>query len=99
MRGRAGIGHREKILGTGHESMHGTRSGGLMVRLAEIGLLAAIYFLAAKASLLLAIPPGYATTVWPPSGIALAAVLLYGPRIWPGIWLGAALTNLTIQGS
>ena len=48
---------------------------------------------------MLAIPPGYATTVWPPSGIALAAVLLFGPRIWPGIWLGAALTNLTIQGA
>lgn len=69
------------------------------MRLAGIGALAAIYFLVAKASLLLAIPPGYATTVWPPSGIALAAVLLFGPRVWPGIWLGAAVTNLTVQGS
>ena len=65
----------------------------------RIVLLAAIYFAAAKASLLLAIPPGYATPVWPPSGIALAALLLFGSRIWPGIWLGAALTNFTIQGS
>jgi len=65
----------------------------------RIGLLAAVYFTAAKASLLLAIPPGYATAVWLPSGLALAAILLFGSRIWPGIWLGAALTNLTIQGS
>ncbi|HYM98244.1 MAG TPA: MASE1 domain-containing protein, partial [Aestuariivirgaceae bacterium] len=65
----------------------------------RIVLLAAVYFTAAKTSLLLAVPPGYATAVWPPSGIALAAILLFGTRLWPGIWLGAALTNLTIQGS
>jgi integral membrane sensor domain MASE1 len=40
----------------------------------QVGLIAAVYFAAAKASLLLAIPPGYATAVWPPSGIALAAI-------------------------
>src|SRR5205823_382165 len=49
--------------------------------------------------LLAAIPPGYATSVWPPSGIALAAILLFGRRIWPGIWIGAALVNLTVQSS
>ena len=64
-----------------------------------IAVLALAYFVTAKASLLLAIPPGYATAVWPPSGIALASILLAGPRVWPGIWLGAALTNLTVQGS
>ena len=67
--------------------------------LGTICLLAAIYFGAAKLALLLAIPPGYATAVWPPSGIALAAVLLLGNRIWPGIWLGAGLVNVTIQSS
>ena len=62
-------------------------------------LLAAVYFAAAKLSLPLAIPPGYATAVWPPSGIALAALLLLGPRAWPGVWLGAALVNVTIESS
>ena len=66
---------------------------------ARVALLAALYFVVAKVSLLAAIPPGYATSVWPPSGIALAATLLYGRRIWPGIWLGAALVNLTVQSS
>ena len=65
----------------------------------QVSLLAALYFAAAKASLILAIPPGYATAVWPPAGIALAAVLLLGNRVWPGIWLGAALANLAVSSS
>src|SRR5260221_13685379 len=62
-------------------------------------LLAAAYFATAKLALLAAIPPGYATAVWPPSGIALASLLLLGNRIWPGIWLGASLVNVTVQSS
>src|ERR1700752_3818732 len=65
----------------------------------QAALLAAVYFVAAKLSLLLAIPPGYATAVWPPSGLALAATLLLGNRVWPGIWLGAALANYTVSSS
>jgi diguanylate cyclase (GGDEF)-like protein len=68
-------------------------------RLWQIALLGGVYFVAAKASLLLAIPPGYATAVWPPSGIALAAMLLLGSRVWPGILVGAALANYTIDAS
>jgi len=64
-----------------------------------VALLASVYFSVAKASLLLAIPPGYATAVWPPSGIALAAILMLGVRYWPGIWIGAAVANLTIETS
>jgi len=65
----------------------------------QASLLAVVYFAAAKVSLLLAIPPGYATAVWPPSGIALAAALALGNRVWPGIWIGAALVNLTVESS
>ncbi|HLX80797.1 MAG TPA: MASE1 domain-containing protein [Burkholderiales bacterium] len=64
---------------------------------ARLGALALCYFAAAKASLVFAIPPGYATAVWPPSGIALAALLLWGARAWPGVWLGAVLTNYSID--
>ncbi len=67
--------------------------------LASVALLAVAYFSAAKLALLVAIPPGYATAVWPPSGIALASVLLLGKRIWPGIWLGASLVNITVHSS
>ncbi len=63
--------------------------------LGGIAALAAIYFVTARLSLLLAIPPGYATAVWPASGAALAALLLYGSRLWPGILIGSLLANMT----
>jgi PAS domain S-box-containing protein len=57
--------------------------------------LAACYLVSAFVGLKFAIPPGNATAIWPPSGIALAGVLLLGPWAAPGIWLGATLANLT----
>jgi diguanylate cyclase (GGDEF)-like protein len=64
-----------------------------------LALVAVAYFVTARMSLSLAIPPGYASAVWPPSGIALAAAVLLGHRVWPGIWIGAALANLAIESS
>jgi PAS domain S-box-containing protein len=61
--------------------------------------LAAVYALAGKLGLLLAVVHASATSVWPPTGIALAAFLLLGYRVWPGIFLGAFLVNLTTAGS
>jgi CHASE1-domain containing sensor protein len=52
------------------------------------------YVVTAKLGLLLAVPPGYATAVWPPSGIALGALLVYGPRHWAGVWFGSFVTNM-----
>ena len=59
-------------------------------------VVAAAYYVGGKAGLLLAIPPGYATAVWPPSGLALVAVLLHGYRVWPGVLLGSMLLNVEI---
>jgi integral membrane sensor domain MASE1 len=42
---------------------------------------------------LLAIPPGYATAVWPSAGIALAWLLIFGYHCWPGVLLGSFLIN------
>src|SRR5437899_3282080 len=61
--------------------------------------LATAYFLAGKLGLMLAFVHKSATTVWPPTGIALAAMLLLGYRVWPGIFLGAFLVNVTTAGS
>jgi PAS domain S-box-containing protein len=44
----------------------------------------------------LAITPGNASAIWPPSGIALAAVLLCGNRVWPGILIGSILVHAFI---
>ncbi|GJJ03059.1 hypothetical protein RugamoR64_35970 [Duganella rhizosphaerae] len=57
-------------------------------------LLTACYYLVANTSLLLAFAHTNATPVWPPSGIAFAAVLLLGYRAWPAILLGALAANL-----
>ena len=57
--------------------------------------LAVVYFVTGKMGTFLAIPPGYATVIWPPSGIALAGILLYGYRVWPGILLGSLLVNFS----
>src|SRR5438876_11701830 len=68
-------------------------------RLAGVLALAAIYFCAGKLGLLLAFFNASVSPVWPPTGIALAALLLWGYRLWPGIFLGAFLVNFTTAGT
>ncbi len=55
---------------------------------------AATYMVTGKLGLMLAIPPGYATAIFPASGIALAATLLWGLRGSVGAWLGSFTMNL-----
>ena len=62
---------------------------------ARLLLVALAYYVSGRLGLLLAVPPGYATAVWPPSGIALAAVLHVGRAAWPGVWLGSFCVNLS----
>ena len=66
---------------------------------AQVGLLALAYWAAARLSLPLAIPPGYATVIWPAAGIALAGLLMLGARAWPGVWVGALAANLAVAAS
>ena len=68
-------------------------------RISLIAGLSAIYFVAGKLGLSLAFVNASATAVWPPTGIALAAFLLLGTRVWPGVFIGAFLVNLTTSGS
>ncbi|HEY8833425.1 MAG TPA: MASE1 domain-containing protein [Gemmatimonadaceae bacterium] len=60
----------------------------------QVAAVAALYILAALAGLRFDAVSGFASLVWPPTGIALAAVLLVGRRIWPGIFVGALVANL-----
>lgn len=62
-------------------------------------LLALAYYLTAWLSLLLAIPPGFSTAIWPASGLALAAVLLAGNRVTGGVFLGSLAANITVGQS
>src|SRR5262245_49140732 len=56
--------------------------------------LAVVYFGAAKLGLSMALVAPQVSPVWPPSGVSLAALLLFGWRNWPGITLGALAANL-----
>ncbi|WP_079174992.1 MASE1 domain-containing protein [Streptomyces malaysiense] len=75
----------------------GLRRGG--VAALEICALAALYYGSAELGLLQQLVRGQVTPLWPPTGIAVAALLLRGPRIWPGITLGALLVNLSLGPS
>ena len=67
--------------------------------LPALSILTLIYFFAGKLSLHLAFLHKSASPVWPPAGIALAALLLFGFRVWPAIFAGAFLVNATTAGN
>ncbi|HET9419098.1 MAG TPA: MASE1 domain-containing protein [Chthoniobacterales bacterium] len=64
-----------------------------------IAALTALYFVAGKLGLHLAFLHRSASPVWPPAGIALAALLVLGYRMWPAIFIGAFLVNATTAGN
>jgi signal transduction histidine kinase/CheY-like chemotaxis protein len=57
------------------------------------------YFICAKIGLALASVHPSATPIWPPTGLALAAVLICGYRVWPAVFVAAWLANATTAGS
>ena len=59
-----------------------------------LGGVAAVYFLAAELGLSLASVHTNVSPVWPPTGIAIAALLIFGRRLWPAVLLGAFAANL-----
>ena len=61
--------------------------------------MAALYAGAGWLGLRLAVPPGYATVIWPASGLAVAGLLLYGRYLMPGILLGSFAVNCVIGGA
>jgi integral membrane sensor domain MASE1 len=58
-------------------------------RVGRAAVVAVVYFAAARLGLSLASETRQVTAVLPPTGIALAALLLFGPRVWPGVYAGA----------
>jgi PAS domain S-box-containing protein len=61
----------------------------------RVGLLAGIYVLSGKLGFQASVVHPVVSSAWPPSGIALAALVLMGTRLWPGIMIGAFLVNFT----
>lgn len=62
---------------------------------AQVAVVVVGYFVVARLGLLLAFVQTNASPLWPPAGLALASMLVFGPRIALGIGLGAALVNAT----
>ena len=70
------------------------KSKSILRYLIEIIVLAVVYHLAARVGLQMAYVQQNTSPVWPPSGIALAALLIFGIRDWPGITLGVVIGSL-----
>ena len=77
----------------------GTDRTAAVRRIATAVALAVVYFVSAKLGLRLAFLNASATAVWPPTGIALAAFLIFGVRVWPAVFCAAYVANLTTAGS
>src|SRR6267143_5295 len=75
------------------------RGVSLIRTLLQMAVVALAYWLAAMVSLRLALVHGQVTPIWPPTGIALVAILVFGRRVWPSIFLAALAVNLPIGPS
>src|SRR5271166_1748406 len=69
-------------------------SGPKLGTLTRVVILIALYFLGGLLGKEASFLSGSVALVWPPAGIALAAILLFGYRFWPGVALGAVLFSL-----
>lgn len=61
--------------------------------LIEIAITACIYYLSARLGFLIALPPGNVTALWPPSGLAILAILTLGTHTSLGIFIGSFVVN------
>ena len=71
----------------------------LWIYCVKIVLLFLVYFVAARFVLQFEPVGGFATLFWPPTGIALAALFLFGSRLWPAVLAGAFLANFLTGAS
>src|SRR5689334_10470375 len=62
---------------------------------AKLVVFSAAYYILGKFGLSMAFVQANATAVWPPSGFALAGLLIFGVDLWPAVLVGAFLVNVT----
>ncbi|WP_369170560.1 MASE1 domain-containing protein [Streptomyces sp. R28] len=72
---------------------------GLVTEGLRLAAVAAAYYVSAKIGLQQELVRGQVTPFWPPTGIALVAVMVWGLRMWPGIALGALAVNAPLGPS
>ncbi len=76
--------------------MRGRNVSAIRTTLPRLVVVAVVYWLAARASLSLALVHGQVTPIWPPTGIALVAILIFGRSMALGVFVGALAVNLPI---
>ena len=91
--------HHPEPVGAVRRILGGDTASNGRTLLLRLILLTAAYFLASVFGKLLTLAPGHASPLWPAAGVALAALLVWGPRLWPGVWLGAFLFNFLLDPS
>src|SRR5688572_24365909 len=67
------------------------RLNGAVLYAGALALTALAYYLAGRIGLELAYLDGAVAALWPPAGLGLAVLFLYGVRLWPGIVVGDLL--------
>jgi PAS domain S-box-containing protein len=80
-------------LGRRLASLRATAGGRRWIYAGSVVVLAVAYYAAAKIGLRLAYLNGAVTALWPPVGVGIAALVLYGTRLWPGIVIGDLLAG------
>jgi integral membrane sensor domain MASE1 len=80
----------------GSQPKHISRST-LLRYAGKVVLVGGAYYVAATLGLRLALIERNVTPLWPPTGIAVVAFLIFGWRVWPGVALAALAVNLPIS--
>ena len=62
----------------------------------QLAAIALVYVVGGRLGLLLAVPPGYATAIFPPAGIAIAASVIGGRQTLPAVFVGSFVLNIWI---
>lgn len=62
-------------------------------------LITILYVISGKAALMLALPPGYASAIFPPAGIAVSSAFILGRKTLPWIFLGSLTLNIWVSYS
>src|SRR6476661_6954106 len=68
-----------------------SRGGGVALYTVSIGLVALAYYITGRIGLKLAYLDGAVAAIWPPAGLGLAVLFLFGLRLWPGVVIGDLL--------
>jgi signal transduction histidine kinase len=73
------------------EALRRSQHGRVALYASSLALVALAYYLAGRLGLELAYLDGAVAVMWPPAGLGLALLFLYGIRLWPGILIGDLL--------